>query len=839
MSTDEIKTKDFFISYNKADRQWAEWIAWQLEKAGFSVFIQAWDFRPGTNFVLEMERAARASRGTIAVISPDYMAALYTQSEWASAFAADPTGEKRTLIPVRVRDCELHGLAASIVYIDLVGRDKKAALQSLLDGVAEKRAKPESAPAFPGEPSPEPSFPHGPPTPPKAQKIELYFMYSSADQRLRDELALHLRVLERAGVVNKSSDRCIDSEQDWTDDIDIGLERANLILPLVSAHFLSSDYCFGSEMKRALEMHAAGDARVIPIILRPVDWQESPIGAMQALPRDEVPIASWPSRDEAFSSVANGIRLACQELRLVLPPRSVVPPEKSFPLHEVFKPSGVPTITFVEPEGFYKLRLALSHPGRGVVIEGPSGIGKTTALKMALAAVQSRTGDMSPVEILSARKPNELETIRLLTQRHRGLVAIDDFHRLPEELRDELADYLKYLADQELPSKQVVIVGIPGTGKHLVDLAYDLATRIDRFKLGRVSDEIVLSMIAKGERALNIRFDRKTEIARAAAGSLNIAQLLCSHLAARDGIEGTLNTRRVVPCFLQETIAEILEQLTLKFADLVRSFAAQGGGSDLTCIELLQELAHAEGGFLSLAQLADRRSDLVPGLERLIQAGQLSWLTEESSDHSDHLLYDESRRALIIDDPQLTFFLRQLPVQVLLRDVGKSEEKERSKIFISYSHPDKRWLDRIRVHLKPLERDGLLDIWDDTSIKPGVDWRKEIDAAINSAKYAILLVSADFLASDFIAENELPPLLSKRQEGGTQILTIIVSPCLFSETELTNYQSLNDPQRPLSSMNRSEQEAVFVKLARAVIREDKQLPSSFGEWAEEIGRVKS
>src|SRR5882672_7993581 len=96
---------DFFISYNKADRQWAEWIAWQLEEAGYSVVIQAWDFLPGENFALNMHRAAQEVQRTIAVLSETYLSSLYTQPEWAAAFAQDPTSTRRSLLPVRVREC--------------------------------------------------------------------------------------------------------------------------------------------------------------------------------------------------------------------------------------------------------------------------------------------------------------------------------------------------------------------------------------------------------------------------------------------------------------------------------------------------------------------------------------------------------------------------------------------------------------------------------------------------------------------------------------------------------------------------------------------------------------
>ena len=81
--------KDFFISYNSADRLWAEWIAWHLEEAGYTTVLQAWDFPPGANFVLEMHKATVEARRTIAVLSPDYLAAHFPQSEWAAALAKD------------------------------------------------------------------------------------------------------------------------------------------------------------------------------------------------------------------------------------------------------------------------------------------------------------------------------------------------------------------------------------------------------------------------------------------------------------------------------------------------------------------------------------------------------------------------------------------------------------------------------------------------------------------------------------------------------------------------------------------------------------------------------
>jgi hypothetical protein len=154
-------TTDFFISYTGNDEQWAEWIAWTLEAAGFSVIYQKWDFRPGSNFVLQMQRAAARCQRTIAVLSPQYLRSAYGAPEWSAAFVNDPEGLHQTLVPIRIAECEPDGLLKSILYIDLVGTDDDEARGRLLDGVARRRAKPSSKPAFPGSNSRSaaPSFP--------------------------------------------------------------------------------------------------------------------------------------------------------------------------------------------------------------------------------------------------------------------------------------------------------------------------------------------------------------------------------------------------------------------------------------------------------------------------------------------------------------------------------------------------------------------------------------------------------------------------------------------------------------------------------------------------------
>jgi hypothetical protein len=114
-------------------------------------------------------------------------------------------------------------------------------------------------------------------------------------------------------------------------------------------------------------------------------------------------------------------------------------------------------------------------------------------------------------------------------------------------------------------------------------------------------------------------------------------------------------------------------------------------------------------------------------------------------------------------------------------------------------------------------RDGVLELWDDTRITLGTTWRQELEQALGRASVAILIVSADFLASDFIAENELPILLDRASRGGVRIMTIVAGHCLFSANqELSRYQSVNPPDRPLEKMKKQEAEQMLLKVAQAV-----------------------
>lgn len=150
--------------------------------------------------------------------------------------------------------------------------------------------------------------------------ISVFFSYSHKDEALRDQLEVHLSMLKRQGVISVWHDRRLLAGDDFDTGISADLEKADIILLLASPDFLASEYCYSKEMLRALERHAAGKARVIPVILRPCEWQKAPFGKLLVAPTEGKAVTKWPDRDEAFLDITQAIRRAAEAHSDIEPP---------------------------------------------------------------------------------------------------------------------------------------------------------------------------------------------------------------------------------------------------------------------------------------------------------------------------------------------------------------------------------------------------------------------------------------------------------------------------------------------------------------------------------------
>src|SRR6266571_3145309 len=168
---------------------------------------------------------------------------------------------------------------------------------------------------------------------------KIFFCYAHEDEELLKKLKTHLRPLQRAGLIDVWHDRDISAGTDWEQQIKEQLNTAQIILLLVSPDFMDSDYSYDIEMQRALERHQRGEARVIPIILRPVDFEVTPFRKLQALPADAKPVmsSSWQYQDEAFVNVTQGIGKVVEEITT----KSSPPPSPTLSI-EPSKPKPIP-----------------------------------------------------------------------------------------------------------------------------------------------------------------------------------------------------------------------------------------------------------------------------------------------------------------------------------------------------------------------------------------------------------------------------------------------------------------------------------------------------------------
>lgn len=144
--------------------------------------------------------------------------------------------------------------------------------------------------------------------------IEVFISFSHKDDELMEALCAHLATLRRQGKITAWYDRAVEAGEEWEAHILSKLESARIILMLISASFMASDYCYDIEMQRAMQRHEAGTVRVIPVILRPVDWEGTPFRKLKALPEDGKPVTQWGDRDAALVDVVRGIRRAVDSI---------------------------------------------------------------------------------------------------------------------------------------------------------------------------------------------------------------------------------------------------------------------------------------------------------------------------------------------------------------------------------------------------------------------------------------------------------------------------------------------------------------------------------------------
>ncbi len=380
-------------------------------------------------------------------------------------------------------------------------------------------------------------------------------------------------------------------------------------------------------------------------------------------------------------------------------------------LQQVFTVSGIPTYTFVRPTEFGRLLVALKTPGRGIVIEGPSGIGKTTAVTKALDEV----GVTEKVIKLSARKMDDVTFLNELPgMLPFGVVIVDDFHKLPEETKQKVADLMKVLADEGKQDSKVIAVGINNAGESLISFAGDLANRLETIPFEINPDSKVLELLTLGEKELNISINIKDEIVTASNGSFYLAQMLAFNTCLEAGFLARQEHIQQSAISFATVKSRVFETLSKRFSARTRNFAK---GTRLRregrapYLHLLFWLGSSDEWTLSLDKAKMHHPELRGSLTQIIEKDYLVELIDGDPEIHEVLHFDSRSKLLTVEDPQYIFYLRNISWARFASDVGylSVEFPSRYDVALSFSGSERYVAEAIFNCLQGLELEVFYD----------------------------------------------------------------------------------------------------------------------------------
>ena len=417
-------------------------------------------------------------------------------------------------------------------------------------------------------------------------------------------------------------------------------------------------------------------------------------------------------------------------------------------LEEVFKVNGVPTVTFVEPPDFARILVNLRSPGRGLLIEGPSGIGKTTAVTQALSQLDTKAKAL----VLSARKSEDVKIIQSLSQLGKlGLVVVDDFHRLDPADQRQIADLMKVLADAEDPDSKVIVVGINDAGRSLIHFSPDLVNRVDTIKIEastKLSDRVE-RLLELGEEALNIDLAVRTDIVAAAAGSYYIAQLLAYEACLKAKCLETQPVKTKLAVSFEDVRREVLDRLKRSFDYPIRVFAAgtrvrrEGRAPYL---HLLKWLSEVDGFSLDIPGTLQTHPAMAGSVGQIVEKGYVGKLIGGNEQLVRCLHFQEQANMLSAEDPQFMFYLRNIPWATFAKELGFASLTfdGRYDVALSFAGEDRPLAEALFLELTDRELEVFYDKNEQHRIA-GNDLEEYLAPIYASeAAYVVVLVSASY-----------------------------------------------------------------------------------------------
>ncbi|MEZ4301241.1 MAG: hypothetical protein R3B70_40275 [Polyangiaceae bacterium] len=530
----------------------------------------------------------------------------------------------------------------------------EAALARLSKAAPEERPSPDSG----NDPRrPDPETPHGtsgtPPGPgASASPIRIYVSASRKDDRIVERLEKHLAPLLRArsatlwhrGMLGLGLERRAEAQRQ--------LDSAHLLLAILSSDYLAEEDTY-LEGEQAVRKNGLW---VVPILARPAAFELSPFRELQPVPFNRVPVTSWSDQDSAFTEIAQAIATLLDQAQPAQsqaagtteqqPASSLAPTAEHVGqlYSKVFKRSGVPEVTYVAPQEAVEVASFLLDRSHALLLQGPTQIGKSTLVSRALGGAE--------VKEIDAKDDDAAEQIEgVIKGTPPAFVVVDDVHWLPDALFDRLTRFGRKLADKG--QSKLVLLGIRRAGR---TLSAEIAGRFDQIDIGPQPAERILALVEQGERAANLKFLHKKEIASASLGSFRLAQEICLRLALKDHpgkITESVRTIALTPDAVIEDVNKPLkEELEAPIHDFVR--ATEAPAERGVRIALLWLLSRVDSMAITSDAAQLRYPHLVQGVawvERHLE----DWLSQHSK-VAEILFYRAGQ--LSARDPRVLYFLR-------------------------------------------------------------------------------------------------------------------------------------------------------------------------------------
>ena len=522
--------------------------------------------------------------------------------------------------------------------------------------------------------------------PPPGPRRRLIGFFAAADRIFWDRLNAHLGRLLRQGRITPVGVEVdpaghMRSPVPALDDAPI-----DILVFLLSVDILSIPHGAPDILEDMLRHAAKQGTAVLPVVVRPCLWTDTPFARHPVLPHGGRAIATAANQDEAWLEVVESIAaildgeaaagadgMTAFEEERVRAPAAARSRANAVPASDVFRTTSTPAYTLVETRQIEDLRFEMTVPGRLLVVEGPSGIGKTVAVKHSLDWVITNGHRPWEARYLNVKDESDVARIDALLQQPtgalRGFTIIDDFHDLDAERKRRLGRHAKALADRDGQEAKLIFVGIPRVHESIAREVPDLGSRMTTMRIRRVEVAHIRELIEKGEQALNVWFTHKARLAVGAQGSFVVAQRLCERAVREARIWQTASAHTRLGFDVPELLPAVIESLRAELYPRVQAFAMQDDGAEArgAALALLWHLREADDGSVQLSYVRPRYPELHHAFDLLLKnIAQRS----ESTDWRSLFYCDPAGGQLAIEDPKLHFYLKHLGWEQLGRDCG-------------------------------------------------------------------------------------------------------------------------------------------------------------------------